>query len=144
MNNYYLFVLCFGMMVFGQSCTEDPIPEVEKEIKEESGIRVNVYYKTADGRHTADADAIIAVFYGYCTADFSGYEYVEDGVLVKRGDTIRSSQIVKTDLYGYAEIKPLVEDGPVSLIIRSGVDKDRLLMNCASSPKKYSLKAYFN
>ena len=142
MNNYYLFVICFGLMVFGQSCTKDPIPEVEKEV--ENKIKVNVYYKDVNGHHVADADATIAVFYGYCTADFSGYEYVEDGVLVKRGDTIRSSQIVKTDLYGYAEIKPLVEDGPVSLVIRSGVDKDRWTWDCASSPDKYSLKAYFN
>lgn len=141
MNNYYLFVICFGLMVFGQSCTKDPIPEVEKEV--ENKIKVNVYYKDVNGHHVADADAIIAVFYGYCTADFSGYEYVEDGVLVKRGDTIRSSQIVKTDLYGYAEIKPLVEDGPVSLVIRSGVDKDRLLMNCASSPQKVFVKGLF-
>jgi hypothetical protein len=144
MNNYYLLALCFGLMVFSQSCTKDSIEEVEEEAKEESRIRVNVFWKNVDGHYTADADAIIAVFYGHYTMDFAGYEYVRDGVLVKRGDTIFSSQIVKTDLYGYAEIKPLFEEEPVALIIRSGIDKDRLLMNCASSPNKYSLKAYFN
>ena len=144
MNNYYLFALCLGLIVFSQSCIKDSIPEVEKEVEVENNIKVNVYYKDVNGRHVADGDATIAVFYGYCTADFSGYEYVQDGMLVKRGDTIRSSQIVKTDLYGYAEIEPMVDDGAISLIIRSGIDKDRWIWDCASSPKKYSLKAYFN
>ena len=144
MNNYHLFVLCLGLMFFNQSCIKDTIPEVEEVVEEESKIKVNVYYKDVSGHYVADANSTIAVFYGYCTADFAGYDYVEDGVLVKRGDTISSSQIIKTDLYGYAEIKPLFEDGLVTLIIRSGFDKNRLTWDCSLHSSKYSLKAYFN
>jgi len=120
----------FAIIAFTLSCSEkDP---VNNEENEKGILEVNCFF-TKEGNPNMlipDAQSKVFIYFGYWSADFSGFSYLEEGKIIKR------DSIVVPDQYAV-----IGEDGKVSIQLEQ-IDKRFAFVIESNYYKKTVLSCY--